>query len=565
MVTAIGPFVQQIIAFRPMPFAAGNAYLPIVQLNPVFDGDLAPAHLPEVYKSLVSAAMAPPGSKFDVSQTCINANCTWEPYYTLSVTPNCVDLSSQLEVHSNCLNIGGNLYNCSTAPSTCVPAPGISGSFLGCPEGYAAAQMINFTTTLPDGETFLMEDYSSYCYLNSSTPDCRSMIDVPYRFRYNKTELPGDSDVMGNNGGIIQGVTAFAGYANPINYTFQLFTWEPRAVQCFLQVTGQKMQASVVNGKFEERAIGPPLANNTFWGLYNFRYGSCMYPDNQTMAMVIENPDDVYLAAGRCNPMFRNLAVVLERLLLDSDTPLWKLLGANLNPDLETDFKQMMDRWASSIGDAFGNMARQMTTLIRQSGSSVAAPLKDRPVPHPINWTAVSEKYKPAWNATGLATNEVVTIKINWAWITLPVTLLGLVGLLIVFTALDVHLKKLPTWGPGTLPMIFHGADDETRRSLLECKDLDSVKDFAKRTRVQLSREEGVLVAVSSSSSEPSEIPPAQECKAPIEPLKPAYAVSVHSRSLSGAVSPEEEQAEETRSFISEDPRWDTGDARQQS
>ncbi|KAI0407137.1 hypothetical protein F4802DRAFT_554293 [Xylaria palmicola] len=103
--------------------------------------------------------------------------------------------------------------------------------------------------------------------------------------------------------------------------------------------------------------------------------------------------------------------------------------------------------------------------------------------------------------ATGEEFHYAICIKVNWNWVALPATLIGLTLIFFLLTALSTYRQRLPVWKGSPLTLLFHGpmganwvdpnlvaADAKSDRGIDLMTD-HGMQRFADRITVQASRE----------------------------------------------------------------------------
>ena len=145
-----------------------------------------------------------------------------------------------------------------------------------------------------------------------------------------------------------------------------------------------------------------------------------------------------------------------------------------------------------------GNVARRLTQHIRGNGQDMI---------ETSFWETPGDKWfsNEIKNHTTHAETSgmlaTLSFHIEWGWISLPVALVFLSGMPILLTMLDTKKKQIPVFGGSNLALIIHGADDDTRRLLMEHEaDVDSVDRIAGGTQVRLTGEHHVLTAMNPHS-----------------------------------------------------------------
>ncbi|OMP88701.1 hypothetical protein BK809_0005423 [Diplodia seriata] len=92
----------------------------------------------------------------------------------------------------------------------------------------------------------------------------------------------------------------------------------------------------------------------------------------------------------------------------------------------------------------------------------------------------------------GTVLESQTCIRVRWAWISLPATLLFLTIVFLVLTVLQaVRQRWQGTWKSSAIALLFHGFDADTRKGFGMMADRSEMSDTSEHVQVQLRYEEG--------------------------------------------------------------------------
>nr|POE71969.1 hypothetical protein CFP56_11845 [Quercus suber] len=458
VVTAIGPFVQQIISFDYKAL--------------------------DVPRAALEAVFAANGTTFNVESTCINANCTWESYYTLAVKSECVDLSDRIQITSPCGPASDHSFTCADYCSS---------------RTSESDNEIPFTAMLSSVANFSMfsEDMCGKSSTESGANGSTSFV--------TGMQSPSFSD----KGGMLLDYILWLGDISRDSY--QNVTFLAIATECSLRLVGQQMSASSIGGHFTETPLGMPLENNTELAVRRSSW-NILFDDTS------ENPDAPLITLMDGDQPTLEYQIGDELLLYLSTSSKEVFLYNAYDPqtviasvwpiipitDVELYTKKFNATTSQALLDIvtvpMEKVARAMMTKLRGSvgpSNETVWRTDDQ------NFTKLADGPLPKLSATAPAMSDMLVYHIRWQWISLPVSLVVLVGLLVLLTAFDILRHDLPIWGTGLLDGVVHGVDDETRRRLLACDNREAIGAMFRSTKMQILSGSNTLVPVDQASEVP--------------------------------------------------------------
>ncbi|KAL4888134.1 hypothetical protein BDV59DRAFT_148904 [Aspergillus ambiguus] len=92
----------------------------------------------------------------------------------------------------------------------------------------------------------------------------------------------------------------------------------------------------------------------------------------------------------------------------------------------------------------------------------------------------------PGERMRGIVWTSQTQIRVQWAWIAFPISLLLLTLIFFVVTLFQSRNQRLAPWKSSTLPMLCSDLDKNVQRKLMESGDPTKMEDLAKRVKVRL-------------------------------------------------------------------------------
>ncbi|KAI1319741.1 hypothetical protein F5Y16DRAFT_405839 [Xylariaceae sp. FL0255] len=547
LITVIGPFVQQIVCLSYVTQTVGNGTLPITTLPLGVAWDSAPDLQSLVGRALVSGA----NTSFNVAPSCpTNANCTWAPYDTLMAKDECMNITEYLQFDSNCVFVLGveNQIHCAV-PANC--STNSNGNVTGCyfdpvrinhyiPGGPAYNQTLNIDQST--WRPFFTRNSTNATYYTITTLSV-PISSLAFRDKGNVIldfgliQITAPTLLEGPAIRTLNGTEPPTLPPNASNTTVSVsynFSYSAFAMECSVRLVGQKMNATYINNIFEETAIGEPVENNTAFAQgamlapsagfakraigHQFEKDAAIAHNTSTQSNTVRistRDPQWYWGSYSCVSFDNKTTTDIPYPLLacveaDEQSTMLSLLINGLSTTFEdhADYYELIADVGSSPNldaiyyatiAAMSNLGRIISQFLRESqniGALDAFIRNNTDLSLVSSVVATFGSAQPPSVAYGNATVEVLTFEIMWGWISLPATLLVLLGLLILFTEMDTQRRGMPAWGRSDLANVLHGADESTRRLLIDADEREQLDEVAGRTHVQLSRERGVLVVV---------------------------------------------------------------------
>ncbi|KAF2726947.1 hypothetical protein EJ04DRAFT_596739 [Polyplosphaeria fusca] len=504
-VTAVGPFVQQIISLKFSPQVIGGATISVATAPLVKTSNYS--HL---YILASSAFAAPADTKWRVGPNCpAGANCTWDSFDSLTIEGECKNVTDSLQVETPCKSIGLGLFNCPALPVDCDWAND-NAEHEYRPDCYTASQPLSLNYKLPNGISLnttqtifsngngdLVNLTADYQFESTSPKQTfiheeEGIILADFTHIHStRLSVIDATPVMTNGTARLQLNLGSQNVTGALNLTFASMAM---ASECKLRVVGRKMRATYIDGKFEEHVLGN--INQTNSSSVKDSSENCVQFDASKTSHPL-----VACFSSNATDLLGEVAHVVPFMFADS-SELWDLIGLKSRTTLHT--WSDLDANFKTLADAVNNVAGFMTNFIREG--QLAYDFSD-PAIAPFVKAVVNDTYgssQPPLTANGTATKDVLVYSIKWGWISLPASLVALVGVLILLTVVDTHRKGMPKWGSTGLANVLYAADDETRRLLREAEELGQLNEVAGLAYVEIARDRRGLVAVDVADSDDS-------------------------------------------------------------
>ena len=459
---AIDPFTQQIVDYysQPLPISGKQAGIP--RTNNFTQGGTLDAGLP-ITQSLYSGffSSGQPGDS-NPSFDCPTGNCTFEPYYTVGICSQCNDITSQVVVSKNC-------DVCRT------PDSGYQGD--SCTQ---ALPDVNLTITQCDYNGIL---FTSSTKLSGGYSSLQSPLDLSFPSSYFQAMMysasqqgcPGQvAPYFSENGsclravecGLYPCVRAYTGGVNGGNFTETLISAYPMPlasspfivndIDCFYAL---RLSCVTDNGKNTLMAQGYSIAGGQDWLKYN-------------CSSRVQNANTIL---DQCIYEFsyasvKGLAVNFQGQFFDGtvEDGVVGLVGRMTGSiQLEVLFNSG-NNTLESINNTMSRVADYLTTYVRENGDGSNSAF-----------------------APGIVFQNETSIRVRWAWFTLPAALALFTLVFFMYTLVEIAGRGRHTnWKSSPLPLLFHGLDKETQERYSRLDDLDEMDEKAKELNVQLRRDE---------------------------------------------------------------------------
>jgi hypothetical protein len=121
LILAIGPFLQQIIAFQNEPIAEPTASIPIAQNYDPPNNNQQTTLLVDMKAAVVDGALTTSVNTYQVTPSCSTGNCTWPAYQSLAVCSACAvtdnsEIAKLLDFSQVNITVLNELDYCAVAP-----------------------------------------------------------------------------------------------------------------------------------------------------------------------------------------------------------------------------------------------------------------------------------------------------------------------------------------------------------------------------------------------------------------------------------------------------------------
>ncbi|KAF7189834.1 hypothetical protein HII31_08941 [Pseudocercospora fuligena] len=467
-IIAVGPLIQQLISQQVNPQLRtsdrGAPFLPILNwTSPVSTKNLTdnPTGISddnnverqlELTDAIRSGLIPKSAQDFLVTPSCVNnANCTWDPFWTLAVESECNNVTDQAEITWDTIDA---YIDVSTIPNWFstwdASKPVIRNVSL--PNGLVLSNLF-MDHVLEKGEVNGdMDNYSISAYYPSLNFADRGLVILDFFF-----------------------LGAEIGFET---YDSAYFAYE-----CILQLRAQNYQAETTNGIFTETQLGPSIQNNT-------REGKLFSPWIMS-GLPLEPPDESFNRLLNEDPYF---AIEIDS---QNDTKLW--LPAKTLEEMPRNIIQSMELDYQTEGFVKDNqetvLMRLMPllsttkTYLRAAGTNITFEERIENIAKSLTQTLRSSYFTNTVNVEGDARTNTIVYVVTWEWIILPASLVILALVLLVSTVVDTYRKGLQKRTDSALALIALGRDDATRRILEEANgDLDAALEIAEQYTVRIDK-----------------------------------------------------------------------------
>lgn len=245
-------------------------------------------------------------------------------------------------------------------------------------------------------------------------------------------------------------------YAQDETHTLQ----EPSALECVLSYCAQRYTADVTDGTFTELVV------DTFYAdVPVVAGGSHNYILDPPPFFLEDTPQ-----------RFQNLSVFhistdaigawLPKLLSGRGNSMIPYEAGYTSDEMQAFFQ------APNISVVFDNIARAMTSNFRQKWVVPEFP-----------------GYAGGSPTQGIAWRTETYVRVNWAWLILPIALEALTGVFLVATVARSWKARMVAWKSSVLALMLHGVPDQDLDRVFGGKDLVQVgemDDVAKKVAIRL-------------------------------------------------------------------------------
>ena len=370
---------------------------------------------------------------FNVQSTCVNANCTWEPFWSLAVESECRNLTDQLETmvltSGNTSEIRYRLSN--------------GFSVTNRPHGEKDPRRITYNMTAR---------FPSIVYND------RGLVLADFFFLAGAFDSPPDDRQRGLNSSL--------------------------AMECVLQLVAHNIQAEYKNGVYTETLIGKSIRNDTREAILASQWRG---------RVAVVAPSEAIGNYDRAS----GLGDLFPRIVDHDRGVDLKFFSADLLVATEglMELLQSIDTGytnANNSGAPFGranfgaaeSLSRLATNEFEPNPLQPSVTFEER-----VQNLAKSLTYgfrSNVWPSQVLVSTasyrEALVYRVTWAWIALPVSLVVLTFALLGLTIWDMRAKTMPKWSDSCCALIaYGGGDQELRNALMSMKDLTEVEHYSKR------------------------------------------------------------------------------------
>ncbi|CAG7931605.1 unnamed protein product [Penicillium olsonii] len=435
---AFDPFLQQVLTF-PLRQTSGpsnlnpqdSSFNQVHDILPLWDPDPRPGYSyptskgrSEYVTNYEEAILSGIWSRQpQINPTCASANCTWEPFQSVGYCAQCADMTSSAEF------IGSQSTKCSISLAQGLLYPlKMTFALSNNSDGYLYEQLLPASV--------IWKAYNNHQTYNSSESKF-----VP-SFHFLGIENP----------------LLVLGHAE-INYDTKDRGLVPRPEQlqrkfgrvtgCVLSLCSRTYNISVKNGNPKVQVSSPDF------GEIKIRLSqSSQYPP----AQIIDPKGSAFCNVNSLTPdILQHVGgVIYNRFRVSDHQVYWKSSGYKNDLNSSGVFKCTMrlglESMMHNIADSLANMA------LRESANL------SHGTPH------VSEVY----------------VQVNWPWVALPATLIVSACVLLIITAHIARSQDRRLWKTSTLPIFYHGLDEDLLKDTEEYSTLSKMEATADSTTVGL-------------------------------------------------------------------------------
>lgn len=225
-------------------------------------------------------------------------------------------------------------------------------------------------------------------------------------------------------------------------------TTPPMASECLLEVCVQTLSSNTTNNTLLEAQVSSP---------------EILVQDQDTAA-------------------FTSTSGNLSMPWLQAWLPLNDYLASTFNATTVANLSSTQDKWPSEVAQSVftamngteDNPPVSLDTLMANIAKSMTRAMR-------------MQQLEPTF---GVASAEQTFVLIVWVWITLPIVVLFAVLALLIAVAIMSKSRQLPKWKDDSLPTLFYGLDDVTRRKAAVVGHAKELKDTAKGMAVRIRRDD---------------------------------------------------------------------------
>jgi hypothetical protein len=394
------------------------------------------------YSGLLSSArLSLPPPAF----SCLTGNCTWEPFSTLAISSQCVNITSHVSL--NCTASGDNQScNFVAPPDDPTLQHTLEGSNMTTPF------MMESINLLEDWVLPVLSPYANVTGFLAMAQWVKALGDL------NSSETTG-------------------GALAP-NTTFE-------AGRCFYYLSVIEIQAQVENGVYSENtlqeytSVENPLTSPTYTLNTTGEQYYMANPFNDGPTLIYKPP------FANTPPNVNDTFVVSPNVFAVVGSQIPEILngqvvtGSSSGALGTSDIIQMLYE-ADNVTQALQNMAIYMTNEIRSSDSE-----------------ALQNELK---NASVIASNQTVAgttwvpkqfITVEWAWLGLPFALLILAIFLLLAAYWETRTSRIGVWESSPLALFFHGQLSGECKTVVDCdkgalNTADSMRVVAEGLRARI-------------------------------------------------------------------------------
>ncbi|CAG8423569.1 unnamed protein product [Penicillium salamii] len=499
---AFDPFLQQILTFplREIPnpsnenpeassFSQVHAIAPILPPD-YFRGspkELSPEQA-KYHATFLDAVLSGLWSNQPQNNpTCASANFTWEPFRSVGYCTKCQDVTTLASL-KGCDNVSFT-YDVPFKTNTTYAQP--SDCKISLPQGKSSPHLITFAR-------------------KNITYDDRRVQQMNMT-RHVVWEIHNIARIFDNMHDIYVPNSTFLGIENPllvfgqaeIEYDFPdtstimpSLNQSPRVEECVLSLCSRTYNVSVTNGRPRVEFSSPD-------------FGQSWFPGPETVVSDIDTEFDWRFTSDvnrpdawkMCWKQWKGDPLIYQHLssesILYNLPPPDRITGPHgsgfcyvttLVPDIQQYIRGNLEYrteiwdggpyWSEPDGKArdadSDTFERVMRIGLNKMMANLAISL--------TNW-ALHES-----NDTNNGTSYIseVYVKVHWPWVALPAAVIILSSILLLSTALVSRSKSRVLWKTSTLPILYHGLDDDLLKDTDVCSALSKMETTAEATNVGL-------------------------------------------------------------------------------